>query len=280
MNKLIYLYGLIPSKEAEQSEVPSFKGFDQVHDGRTEQFGRVTAVISELNPEEYSEEQIKEKVNEMEWLHEKAFHHHEMLMMLEKEYTLIPTKFCTIYSSLDSLKETVTQYENRMLDLFESLKGKEEWNVKIFSDDKQLRQSYGENNPTVMAKKEEIAQLPPGRQYFEKRKLDQLVDREMELEKNRLCEKIHEDLLPFSADSTVKKTWSQDVTGRDEQMCWNSVYLLPQEKIPAFKEMLQKTAEEFAEYGWKIEPTGPWPSYHFASLTAGEEIKNGSAPAN
>ncbi|MBS2970243.1 GvpL/GvpF family gas vesicle protein [Metabacillus sp. KIGAM252] len=280
MSNLIYLYGLIPTEEATAAALPSFKGFDQEHDGYSVEFGSVTAVICELDPAEYSEEQIKEKVNEMEWLHEKAFHHHEMLMMLEKGYTLIPTKFCTIYSSLDSLTETITQYKERMLELFVYLEGKEEWNVKIFSDDSQMRETFGENNPTVMAKKEEIAQLPPGRQYFEKRKLDQLVDREMELEKNRICEQIHKDLVPFSEDNTVKKTWSQDVTGRDEQMCWNSVYLLPKDQIAAFKEKIQHAAEAYQESGWKFEPTGPWPPYHFASLLTGEERKHGSASAN
>ncbi|KZZ83312.1 MULTISPECIES: GvpL/GvpF family gas vesicle protein [Bacillaceae] len=280
MSKLIYLYGLVPTEEAAAAAVPSFKGFDQEHDGYSIEFGSVTAVICELDPAEYSEEQIKEKVNEMEWLHEKAFHHHEMLMMLEKSYTLIPTKFCTIYSSLESLTETVNQYQERMLELFRYLEGKEEWNVKIYSDDSQMRESFAENNPTVLAKKEEIAQLPPGRQYFEKRKLEQLVDREMELEKNRICEQIHEDLVPYSDDSTIKKTWSQDVTGRDEQMCWNSVYLLPKDQIAQFKEKIQLAAEAHQESGWKFEPTGPWPPYHFANLLAGEERKHGSAPAN
>ncbi|MGD6818886.1 GvpL/GvpF family gas vesicle protein [Metabacillus sp. 84] len=280
MRNLIYLYGLIPAEEAAERTLPSFKGFDQTSDSFSAQFGKVNAVVCELDPAEYSEDQIKEKVNEVEWLHEKAFHHHEILMMLEKEYTLIPTKFCTIYSSMESLEETVVQYQDRMADLFSYLEGKEEWNVKIYSNDKEMRETFGDSNPTVLAKKEEMAQLPPGRQYFEKRKLEQLVDREMELEKNRICEQIHEELIPFSADSTVKKTWSQDVTGRDEQMCWNSVYLLPKDQIALFREKIQEAAESNLEAGWKFEPTGPWPPYHFASLTADEEIKNGSAPAN
>ncbi|AZB44156.1 gas vesicle protein GvpL [Bacillus sp. FJAT-42376] len=280
MSNLIYLYGLIPAEEAAKAPLPSFKGFDQEHDGYAVNYGSATAVICELDPVKYSEDQIKEKVNEMEWLHEKAFHHHEMLMMLEKEYTLIPTKFCTIYSSLDSLNETVHTHQERMAELFGYLDGKEEWNLKIFSDDSQMRESFGDHNPTVMAKREEIAQLPPGRQYFEKRKLEQLVEREMELEKNRICEQIHDELVPFAIDSTVKKTWSQDVTGREEQMCWNSVYLLPKDQIAVFKERILKAAEAYQTSGWKFEPTGPWPPYHFASLTSNEERKHGSAPAN
>ncbi|MBD1380169.1 GvpL/GvpF family gas vesicle protein [Metabacillus arenae] len=270
MTELLYLYGMIQSKEVEDAPLPSFKGFDNEHEGKSIQIGEITAVVSRLDPNSYSEDQIKQKVNQMEWLHEKAFHHHEILMMLNKNYTLIPTKFCTIYSSLDSLQQTIKSKKSKIIELLQSLKGKQEWNMKIYCDDNQLRDSFRKNNPKIAAKREEISELPPGRQYFEKRKLNQLIDRELEMEKNRICEQIHEELKAFCIDSSIKKTWDKDVLGRKEQMCWNSVYLLTADHLQSFMDKVRKTSHSIIDAGWKMEPTGPWPAYHFASLIDNE----------
>ena len=74
MSDLLYLYGLIPTKEANKENLPSMKGFDGESELYTIEIGDVTAIVCDLPSNEYSEETIKEKVdNDMDWLQEKAF---------------------------------------------------------------------------------------------------------------------------------------------------------------------------------------------------------------
>ncbi|MFP3361313.1 GvpL/GvpF family gas vesicle protein, partial [Planococcus sp. SIMBA_143] len=79
---------------------------------------------------------------------------------------------------------------NKLEMTFQQLDGNEEWNVKIYCDDKLLKKQVSESNPSIEAKRKEISELPKGRQFFEKKKIDQLIDRELENEKNRLCEEV------------------------------------------------------------------------------------------
>jgi hypothetical protein len=268
MDSLIYLYGLIPSEEVENNMLPSMMGFDGNSDLYTVPIGRVTAVVCDIDAEQHTEERIKDLINnDMEWLQEKAFHHHETVKNLSMEFTVIPLKFCTIYKNEDSLKSSIQSNEIQLMNTIDSISGKEEWNLKIYCDDQQLKQRIAENHPVIEGKKAEISTLPKGRQFFEKKKIEKMVESLLEEEKNSVSEKIHQELVKLTDKGAVKNAWNKDVTGRKEQMTWNSVYLIPREDVESFLEKIEDIQKEMQVAGWQFEPTGPWPAYHFSSVT-------------
>ncbi|MGR3766248.1 GvpL/GvpF family gas vesicle protein [Rossellomorea sp. NS-SX7] len=268
MSNLLYLYGLIPTKEANDQPLPSITGFDGENELYTISVGDVTAIVCTINSEAHSEEELKDKIeNDMEWLQEKAFHHHETVLMVSKMYTIVPLKFCTLYKNEDSLKRTIESNRIKLDSTFSKLKGNEEWNVKIFCNDKELRGKVSESNPAIEEKRQEISELPPGRQFFEKKKIDQLIDQELENEKNRICEEVHEKLKEKALEGSVKKNWGKDVTGRQENMAWNSVFLIAEDKVDDFIGEVDRYKEELEKSGWSFEASGPWPSYHFSSFS-------------
>lgn len=268
MGDLLYLYGLIPTNETTEQPFPTFKGFDGEREMFTIPLDNITAVVCELNAKEYSEESIKNKINnDMEWLQEKAFHHHETVLKLSKLYTVIPLKFCTMYKNQDSLTKTVQSTEYKMESTFALLAGNEEWNLKIYCDDEALKKQVSQKNSTIEAKRAEISELSKGKQFFENKKLDKLIDFELEEEKNRVSENVHVQLNEFVLQGNVKRNWSKDVTGKNENMTWNSVYLIPKSDVEPFLEQIQQYEKDMKEMGWHLEASGPWPAYHFSSFS-------------
>lgn len=263
----IYLYGIIPNNEEKNAHFPSFKGIDDYHEAYLYSFGRITAVLCELDEQEYSKENIQQKTNQMEWVQEKAYHHHEMLMKIRDHSPVIPMKFCTIYSGQESLEQMLQNQENELTQELARLENKEEWNLKIYSDSQKLKEQVEKHNETIEAKKEEIAQMSPGRQYLEKRKLEQVIDQEVEKEQQSFCSALHNELDRLSEDSTVKKNWSKDVTGKKEDMCWNSAYLVSLDQVERALEKISELKATAEHKGWQIEATGPWPPYHFVNLS-------------
>lgn len=266
LGSLFYLYGLIPNGE-QAADLPAFKGIDGTSEVYKLPYGDLAAVVCNLDEAEYGEEALKEKTNQMEWVQEKAFHHHEALMTLRENFTVIPMKFCTIYASRESLEAMIASYENDMKYLLANLRDKEEWNLKIYSDPAQLKEKVEAHNETIEEKRKEIEQMSPGRQYLEKRKLDQVVQQEVEKEKETFCSTLHEKLGSFCEDSTVKKNWNKDVTGKQVEMCWNSAYLVPTDNVEDVLGKITEMKEKFSDAGWQFEATGPWPAYHFANLS-------------
>lgn len=268
MENLIYLYGLVPKKEAAEKSLPTLKGFDGEGSLYTIPINNTTAIVCELNTNNYSEATIEEKMNnDMEWLQEKAFHHHETISSLDNKYTFIPLKFCTIYKNEANLRETIQASESKVEESFSHLEGKEEWTLKVYSDDKKLKQQIGTNNAVIEEKRKEISELPRGKQFFERKKIDSLVDKELEKEKDRIGESLHEKLKKYAVDNAVKKNWGKDVTGLQDDMTFNSVYLLPEDKVNNFVTEKEETEKELGDLGFRIEATGPWPAYHFSSIS-------------
>ncbi|WP_254660926.1 GvpL/GvpF family gas vesicle protein [Bacillus sp. FJAT-27225] len=268
MEDLIYLYGLVPTNELIEKPLPPFKDFDGKGEIYPIEISGITAVVCQLDSGSYTEETIKERIdNDMAWLQEKAFHHHETVLNLSKLYTIIPLRFCTLYKNEDSLKETIQSNSSRMESTFNLISNNEEWNLKIYCNDELLKKEVSANNPAIEEKREEISSLSKGKQFFEKKKLDQLIEKEVEKEKIAVCEDIHLHLKGFAIEGHVKKTWGKDVTGRKDQMTWNSVYLVPKTKVEPFLKQIQQYEKDMKEKGWQFEATGPWPAYHFSSFS-------------
>ncbi|WP_173918091.1 GvpL/GvpF family gas vesicle protein [Halobacillus sp. Marseille-Q1614] len=271
MGKFIYLYGIIKSPLDGADPFSSMKGIDDEHEVHLKEFGELSAVVCHVDESEYGEEVLEEKTNQMEWVQKKAFHHHEMLMKLNEEKTIIPMKFCTIYQSENSLAKMIDDYKSQMLTLIEQLDGKEEWNLKIYCDREKLTKLVADHNLNIKEKKEEIAQMSKGRQYLETRKLDQYIEQEAEKEEAQFGSDLHGQLIEWSIQDTVKKNWKRDVTGREEDMCWNSAYLVPLKDVENFLGLISEASEKHKDSGYILEVTGPWPAYHFVNLLQSEE---------
>ncbi|MFC4403366.1 GvpL/GvpF family gas vesicle protein [Gracilibacillus xinjiangensis] len=267
MGELIYLYGFIPETESKENPLPEIKGFDGRGSIYTVSVGNMEAVVCGLDETEFSEKALQEKTeNDLEWLQQKALHHHHTIMALYKMYTLIPLKFCTIYKNEERLYQTVEPKKNQMEEMLAQIKGREEWNLKIYCEDTQLKEDISSHSPIVEAKKKEISQLSPGRRYFERKKIDSFVDEELDKEKNRICEEVHRQMKQFAIDAAVKKNWSKEMTGRKENMCWNSIYFLEKSQVDFFLEEMKQKEKSLDIKGFTLELTGPWPAYHFTGL--------------
>ncbi|MFC7319912.1 GvpL/GvpF family gas vesicle protein [Halobacillus campisalis] len=267
MSQLFYLYGMIQTRENQTNPFSELKGIDGEHRLDLMEYGELSAVFCHVDEEEFGEDVLEEKTNQMEWVKDKAFHHHEMLMKIHEQATIIPMKFCTIYKTEQNLRAMIDSHQQQMVDLLKQLDGKEEWNLKIYCDRDRLSEQVSEHNLNIKKKKEEIAQMSKGRQYLESRKIDQYIDQEVEKEQEEFSSEFHDKLADFSVNSTVKKNWNRDVTGKDEEMCWNSAYLVPLDKVENFLELVTEAEKAHGQSGWIFEATGPWPAYHFANLS-------------
>ncbi|WP_158737361.1 GvpL/GvpF family gas vesicle protein [Alteribacillus sp. YIM 98480] len=265
---LIYLYAFIPRREYEQTEIDSLEGIEAPYEVEFISFKEITAAVTKVPEEEYSEANLQKNVENLRWLQEKAYHHHNLMNQLHTHFTVLPLKFGTIHETKSRLEKVVENQDNNILTMLEQLKNKEEWNVKIYADKDQFVSSFMENDSEVKKKKEEINQLSPGKQFFAKKKMNEWVDEKAKADMISLCEKFHEKLAQYSMDTELKKNWEKKITGRKEEMCWNSVYLLKKNQKEQFLDCLQSKKEEAEKgnTGLIYEITGPWPAYHFSQF--------------
>ena len=61
MEKLIYLYGIIPAGGIDAAPLPSLKGLDEKSHIYRLPFENVEAIVCQLDPVEYSEKELEKK---------------------------------------------------------------------------------------------------------------------------------------------------------------------------------------------------------------------------
>jgi Gas vesicle synthesis protein GvpL/GvpF. len=265
MNKeLLYVYGLIPAYERDPNSNVTIK---------TKRRGDVLAVFDVVDPLVFAQQQIERYADDPVWVKEKAVSHHNVIAMLQQRYTVIPLPFCTIFEDSDNLEAMLSRHEDEIKSLFKTLKGKEEWNLKVYCSMEIFMAHVMQNSNEAMNFTEQLSSLSPGKQFLMRKQMTARLELLVEDERRRICLAVHESLSSAAYQTSVKKVWDRKMTGRVEEMIWNSVYLTDSQKIDAFMLLVKQYNDEFQAAGLFFEATGPWPIYHFANAAFSGSVR-------
>src|SRR5436190_693327 len=98
-----YVYGVAwASAAALPDDAP---GVDPRYPATVIKHGELAAIASPVSLSEFGEEQLRENLNDVEWLEEKARAHENVLGQALRRMTLVPMRLCTIYRSTDHVRE-------------------------------------------------------------------------------------------------------------------------------------------------------------------------------
>lgn len=262
----LYMYGVIIAEELNQSEIPSVMGIDQK--GIT--FIRIkdiAALITPVDTHGFSQPQIDLQLKDSEWLKEKAFHHHHLIASFNENLTVLPMPFCTIFQNEENLVSLLNEQHDVLLERLLTMQGKKEWNLKLFCLKEQAISYVLNNNPTVIELREKLLLMPKGKQFLMKKKLEQLISSEFELEQSRWWKEIIEQLEPEVSEANLRQNWGKDLTERKDEMVANCDFLVDQSKTEQFLNKIDEIEKRFTTLGCTFHVTGPWPPYHFSKMT-------------
>ncbi|WP_216830682.1 GvpL/GvpF family gas vesicle protein [Alkalihalobacterium elongatum] len=267
-NRLIYVYALVPSNEKGKIELENLMGIDGNSRISHKEFDHITAVLCELDSNEFSIDSIEKNTQDPQWLTVKATHHHEIVNNLHKSCTVVPLKFCTIYSNETSLKQELQQNQEDILKLFTRFENCDGWNVKIYCQKETWLAFWEVHDRTVLKEKEKISQMSPGTQFLMKKKLKQKLIHTVDSHIEKVIHQFHELLIKNSTQYTSKKIWNKQVTGKQEEMVWNGVYLVENndDTLNEIKKVIKQFQLNYEKQGLMIEITGPWPPYDFLDV--------------
>lgn len=268
--ELIYLYCLIPVWEVEAKKMEPFLGIDHKHHAYFHKVKDIIAVVCRLDDAEYSEERLEIHMNDPLWIQEKGRHHHQCVSLINTDFTVIPVSLCTLFSSPQRLEEVLLEQYDHLLTLFSTLQMKEEWSLKVYYDDERFKDVVSIDNSAITDFRKKLEEMPKGKQFFAKKKLDQLLRREIDDKAEERWKQFLKPLQEISSLYSLNKVWSKKATGRKEEMVCNSAFLLHREYVEPFIKKIEEYQQEHRGEGWIFECSGPWPPYHFAALNREE----------
>jgi hypothetical protein len=252
----LYLYGIVRANVRITGELA---GVDSRHDVFLLEGNELAAIVSSVPLEEFGEEPLRENLNEVAWLEEKARAHEGVLEALLESTTVVPTRLCTIFSDEKQVREMMSRERAALLEALEHLEGKAEWGVKAFAEPGALERAALERS------KEGADEGPvsPGAAYMDRRRREARARENAEEIADGWAREIHERLARCAAEALLNPLQRREVSGHNGDMLLNGVYLLEDGEVERFRELASELAGEYRAHGVVVELTGPWPAYNF-----------------
>jgi hypothetical protein len=265
-----YVYGIVGDVgERNQifSEKPGFsKGIDPTYPVYALPYQAVQAVVSEVSLQEFGQEALETNLEDIKWVEAKVLAHQRVLEAVLGSHTLVPMRFCTIYQSEGRVQETLAEHYDDFVEALARLEGKQEWGVKVYCDGEALAQRVEDTSDKVKELKAEMEQKSSGAAYFMKKKVDEAIAEEVECVSDEHAQRSHDRLSGQAAEAVINPLQSKELTGRKEAMVLNGAYLVAEEQLANFRAELENRSEEYSDFGFIYEMTGPWPPYNFVSI--------------
>jgi hypothetical protein len=148
---------------------------------------------------------------------------------------VLPARFAGGYADADALRAAVSERESELSAALAHVRGCVELGVRA-----------------LVPAGERVA-AESGAAYMQAR-----LERRRETE--RLAEELHAPLAALARDAT-------QTVGATERLLLSAAYLVPEEAVAEFRELVARLEEAHPELG--IVCTGPWPPYSFATAEAG-----------
>lgn len=252
----LYLYGIVHADVRITGELP---GVDSDHHVFLLEGNELAAIVSSVPLEEFGEEQLRENLNEVAWLEEKARAHEGVLEALLESTTVVPTRLCTIFSDEKQVREMMSREGPALLEALERLEGKAEWGVKVFAEPGALERAALERAKEG-ADEEPVS---PGAAYMDRRRRESRARENAEEIADGWAQAIHERLARCAAEALLNPLQRRELSGHDGDMLLNGVYLIEEGEVDQFRELAAALGEDYRALGVAVELTGPWPAYNF-----------------
>ena len=276
-----YLYALTAAGASPQG---LGAGVDPRFDVELMPVGRVAGVASRVGLDQFDTNKLEAGTTDLAWLGKVAVRHNAVIDTLAGVFGVLPLRLGTLFDSRFSLIRRLTQFEAVAADFLERLGDRQEWAVKVYSQDGRADRppapgdcpnSPGTTGAAWSAKMEPGTPCMPSRvqaggtsqdsgtQYLAARRFEgerrQQARAFMEQELAAL-----EGQLPPAADSWCRlRPLPTTLTGCENKMVWNGAFLVSRTGWPAFAEACADLHRRLYPKRLLLDVTGPWPPYHF-----------------
>jgi Gas vesicle synthesis protein GvpL/GvpF len=253
-----YVYGVV----AEGLELDGLTGIDGIHPVDVISADGVAAIGSLVPVDEFGEESLGERINDLSWLEESARRHERILDEVRARTTLVPMRLCTIYRTDRAVREMLVREHEFLADALRRLEGRTEWGVKLFG---LARSPLGAQSDSPSGPGDEAAGAGPGERYLIGKRSERRRRTDAKEAGHAFAQRAHELLAHLAVEAKINPLQPPELTQRDDVMLFNGVYLVDDSAVGELHALVESLQRESSVEGIELELTGPWPPYNFVN---------------
>jgi hypothetical protein len=168
--------------------------------------GDIGAVLSEVSLKEFCGEAADARLQDLTWLGPRVCRHETVVEEVMRHSPVLPARFATLYTSVDSLKEFVLQHRTPIAEFFSEIGDRQEWAVKGLLLRAQAREAlrsasrWAETAPPSAS---------PGVRYFQEKRIETGLHKQLNLWLKEASERAAAELQALAGGFRERKVLGQ-----------------------------------------------------------------------
>src|ERR1039458_1101083 len=253
-----YLYCLTPSACGVQGSVIGVDGQRPVS---VRACGEIGAVFSEVELGEFCGGAAEACLEDLAWLGPRVCRHEAAIEEVMSQTPVLPARFATLFTSTDSLKQSVLEHREAITGFFAQLGDKQEWAVKGLLTRTGALEGLGSSGQP--AAEERAPVTSPGARYFQEKRIKAQWERDFNFRLKEFCRTAAAALAAHAGSFRERKVLAPVTAETDAEVVLNWAFLLSPAALEEFRECLERLNGGEAFPGLMLTLTGPWPPYSF-----------------
>ena len=95
--------------------------------------GRLAAVVSSVEPQQFGEESLRRNLENLPWLTATARAHHRVVDAIGRDHPIAPLRLATVYLDDENVRALIGAQEGAFAAALDRIRGRHEWGVKAFA---------------------------------------------------------------------------------------------------------------------------------------------------
>jgi Gas vesicle synthesis protein GvpL/GvpF len=218
--------------------------------GATEHEG-LALLVSAVPLAEFGEAPLRRNLNDLAWLERVARAHEAVLDRALAATTVVPLRLCTIFADAGGARRMLAERADVLHQALATLDGREEWSVKLLVD--RAAGSAATDEPES------------GAAYLMRRRAERDRRAAAGDAAAALAADIHARLRDWAGAGVVRPAQNRELSGHTGEMVLNGAYLVERARADELRALVEDLRARHRDSGARIELSGPFPAYNFAS---------------
>jgi hypothetical protein len=221
----------------------------------------LTAAVSNVPGAIFQYDSFNQLLGELSNLAPFALRHNKAINdLLPFAPSVIPISMGAVYRSDQRITELLQDQAQSFHSLLASLRGKQEWEVKVMKDQARLREAAESDSDRLRHLEQEAAQSSPGRAYLLRKQRERLLSSEADRLEGQWLDAILERLTSAGAEAHVDQLPNSPKGPLSLVM---KASFLVESSAAAFHSLVAQLEQAHRPHGLGLELSGPWAPYSF-----------------
>lgn len=230
----------------------------------------LAAIWSPVALEDFCGPEAEARLQDLTWIGPRVIRHQEVVAALMRHSPVLPVRFGVIFTSRESLENSIQRHYDRIDGFLRYVSGTEEWGVKGFLDWKEAKEKLFARR--WLQDSDRLKSLSPGKRYFAEQRQRASVDLELQRWLPEVCQKIWQGLQHLTVEGRERELRRRDA-GDTREMVLNWAFLISTGVAADFRAHIREVNNRLADLGLVLEETGPWPPYSFCPALDMESVR-------